>query len=244
MAVPFSYNNIKACIKKEFKLSEEELEDNFISLNTLFANQELDFYYGDILEGSVYPNMLADFWRFASLRIDPEGRTTIVSEVRHAHIRITPSTISNLMRCNNSGETFDDNSFNMTTHLLLRTLMDNDPYSAKVIRVWHQLLVGNFHPRNHDQNNIMVEDLEFILCALHGKNINFPLMIFKGLVEAVSMAIARQGVVTCLPYGRLLSYIFLKNGIVRRMRNSGSMNMFEAESLPLLPLEGLDQRIN
>src|SRR4051812_43321029 len=244
MAVPFSYNNIKACIKKEFKLSEEELEDNFISLNTLFANQELDFYYGEILEGSVYPNMLADFWMFASLRIDPKGRTTIVSEVRHAHISITPTTIANLMRCNNFGETFDDNCFNMTTHLLLRTLMDNDSFSAKVIRIWHQMLVGNFHPRKHDENSIMVEDLEFILCGLQGKKINFPLMIFKGLVEAVSMAANHQGNVTCLPYGRFLSYIFLKKGIVRRMRTSGSIDMFEAESLPVLSLEGLDQRIN
>src|SRR3954465_5860098 len=146
------------------------------------------------------------------------------------------------MRCNNSGETFNDNVFNMTTHLLLRTLMDNDPFSAKVIRVWHQLVVGNFRPRNHDQNNIMVEDLEFILCALRGKKINFPLLIFKGLVEVVSMAASRQGVVTCLPYGRFLSYMFLKKGIVRRMRRTGSLDMFEAESLPLLSLEGLEQR--
>src|SRR4051812_47361159 len=148
------------------------------------------------------------------------------------------------MRCNNYVETFDDNSFNMTTHLLLRTLMDNDPFSAKVIRIWHQLLVGNFHPRNQDQNSIMVEDLEFILCGFRGRKINFPLMIFKGLVEAVSMAAARQGVVTCLPYGRLLSHIFLKKGIVRRMHSFGTMDMFEAESLPLLALEGLHQRIN
>src|SRR3954469_1735186 len=157
MAQPLTYNNIRACIKKEFKLSEEEFDENFISIGALFANQELDFYC-EILEGPVYPNMLADFWMFASLRIDPEGRTTVISEVRGAHIRITPTTISNLMRCNNSGETFDDNSFNMTTHLLLRTLMDNDPFSANVIRIWHQLLVGNFHPLNQYQNSIMVED--------------------------------------------------------------------------------------
>src|SRR3954469_11707052 len=165
MAQPLTYNNIRACIKKEFKLSEEYFDENFISISALFANQELDFYY-EILEGLVYPNMLADFWMFASLRIDPEGRTTIVSEVRRAQIRITPSTIFNLMRCNNSGETFDDNSFSMTTHLLLTTRMDNNPYSAKVISVWHQLLVGNFQPRNHDRNSIMVDELKFILCSL------------------------------------------------------------------------------
>src|SRR4051812_23787551 len=243
MAQPLTYNNIRACIKKEFKLSEEEFDENFISIGALFASQELDFYY-EILEGSVYPNMLADFWMFASLRIDPEGRTTIVSEDRMAHVTITPSTISDLLICNNSGESFDDNTINMTTYHMLRTLMEHVPFSAKFIRIWHQLLMGNFRPRSHDLDRIMMEDLEFILCALRGKKINFPLLIFKGLVEVVSMAASRQGVVTCLPYGRFLSYMFLKKGIVRRMRRTGSLDMFEAESLPLLSLEGLEQRIN
>src|SRR4051812_44041839 len=64
----------------------------------------------------------------------------------------------------------------------------------------------------------MVEDLELILCALRGKKINSPLMIFKGLVEAVSMAAALQGVLTCLLYVCLLFYILI---IIRIVRRSG-----------------------
>jgi hypothetical protein len=244
MAEPLFFNDIKALIRGEFRLSEDELVRHFITIETLFVNQELDFYFEEVLEGAIYPNMVAEFWMNASLRIDPEGRTTIDSEIRHARLSITPTTIANLIRCNNSGETFDDNSFSMTTHLMLRTLMDNDRFSAKVIRIWHQMLVGNFQPRRIDENNIMVEDLEFILCGLRGRKINIPLMIFKGLVKAVSIGVDRRGSVTCLPYGRLLSYIFLKKGVVRRMRDSGARDMFEAESSPVLSLDNLDQRIN
>src|SRR3954466_3112258 len=48
---------------------------------------------------------------------------------------------------------------------------------------------NNFQPRVIDENNIMVEDLEFILCGLRGRKINIPLMIFKGLVKAVSIGV-------------------------------------------------------
>src|SRR3954465_4222909 len=128
MAQPLIFNTIKACIKKEFKLSEEEFEESHISISALFVNQQL-YFYPEILEGSIYPNMLADFWMFTSLRIDPEGRTTIVSQVQGAHIAITPLTISELWRCENFGEAFDDTTISMTTSDVLRSLMANDPFS-------------------------------------------------------------------------------------------------------------------
>src|SRR3954465_13143058 len=137
MAGILSFNDLKALIKGEFRFDEDELVRHFINMETLFANQELDFYFEEVLEGAIYPNMVAEFWMNVSLRIDPEGMTTIDSDIRHARLSITPTTIANLMRCKNSGETFNDNSFNMTTHLMLRTLMDNDRFSAKVIRIWH-----------------------------------------------------------------------------------------------------------
>jgi len=244
MAGILSFNDLKNLIKGEFRLNEDELVRHFINLDTLFANQELNFYFEEVLDGAIYPNMVAEFWMNASLRIDPEGRATIDSSIRHAHLSITPTTIANLIRCNNSGATFDDNVFSMTTHIMLRTLVDSDPFSAKTIRIWHKMLVGNFQPRVIDENNIMVEDLEFILCGLRGRKINIPLMIFKGLVKAVAIGVDRRESVTCLPYGRLLSYIFLKKGVVRRMRDSGARDMFEAESTPVLSLAGLDQRID
>src|SRR3954465_11157023 len=106
------------------------------------------------------------------------------------------------------------------------------------------MLVGNFQPRVIDENNIMVEDLEFILCGLRGRKINIPLMIFKGLVKAVSIGVDRRVVVTCLPYGRLLSYIFLKKGVVRRIRDSGARDLFEAEPSPVLSEDAADQSTN
>jgi len=178
------------------------------------------------------------------LRIDPEGRTTITSTIRGAHVIITPSTVSDFLKCSNTGATFVDNIFDMDTSNMLRDLMDNDPFCAKIIKIWHQLLVGNSRLRNHDKNNIMVEDLEFISCALQGKKINFPLLIFKQIVEVVSLTASRQGMVTCLPYGRFLSYLFLRHGVVRKMHKTGRMDMFEAESLPLLSLEDIDRRVN
>src|SRR3954471_16739903 len=107
-----------------------------------------------------------------------------------------------------------------------------------------RLLVGNFQPRRVNENDILVEDLEFIFCGLRGKKINIPLMIFKGLVKAVSIGTERQRNVTCLPYGRLLTFIFQRKGVVRRMREGGAIDMFEAEPSPVLSLEGLNQRIN
>ncbi|XP_058774739.1 uncharacterized protein LOC131649009, partial [Vicia villosa] len=80
MAQPLTYVTIRSCIKKEFNLSKEEFDENRINIGVLFADQQLQFYQ-EILDGYVYPNMLADFWMFASLRIDPEGRTTIVSQL-------------------------------------------------------------------------------------------------------------------------------------------------------------------
>lgn len=244
MAEILSLNEIKTLIRSEFRLSEDELLRHFITLETLFANQELDFYFEEVLEGAVYPNMLAEFWMNATVRIDPEGRTTIDSEIRHARFSITPATIAHLIKCSNSGERFDDDVFNMTTHLMLRSVMENDPFSARVVRIWHQMLVGNFQPRRVNENNILVEDLEFIFCGLRGKKINIPLMIFKGLVKAVSIGTERQRNVTCLPYGRLLTFIFQRKGVVRRMREGGAIDMFEAEASPVLSLEGLNQRIN
>src|SRR3954465_7359432 len=132
-------------LKKSSNLAQKNSEVITSAFVPFFQNQKMAFYLS-ILEGNVYPKMLADFWMFAYLRIDPEGRTTIVSEVRGAEVSITPSTISELLRCSNTEATFDDNSFTMTTSVLLASLMENDPYTAKLLRIWHQLLVGNFYP--------------------------------------------------------------------------------------------------
>src|SRR3954462_8232095 len=107
---PLTYNNIISVIQKEFKPSAEEFQQHGINVDELFASQNLQVYQG-ILEGSIYPNMLADFWMFASLRIDSEGKTTIVSQVRGSRITISPSFISEVLRCENSREVFVDNSF-------------------------------------------------------------------------------------------------------------------------------------
>src|SRR3954468_12720057 len=71
MAGTLSFNDIKALIKGELRLSEDEHVRHFINTESLFANQELNFYFEEVLEGAIYPNMVAEFWMNASLRIDP-----------------------------------------------------------------------------------------------------------------------------------------------------------------------------
>lgn len=92
-------------------------------------------------------------------------------------------------------------------------------------KIGHQLLVSNFRPREDAFETLTYVDKHLIFFILSRTRIKHPLTIFKFLRK--NIIASQEGVSSLIPFGRVLSELFLQQGIVENVQEAGLTGALE-----------------
>ena len=170
-----------------------------------------------MLDKPIYTNLVKEFWKHAYLDYETKSTSSYVFEVP---ITITPFLITLATGCENVGVTIDIVKSRFTMSEKFAPLHDlslgYDPISPENLlptpKAWFKLIVSNFLPRGENQDILRYDDQAFIYLLMNDIRVNLPQSIFNCLWKSISES--RNQVKSYIPYGRVLSEIFFKEGIV------------------------------
>ena len=204
-------------------LSEREIAS---SITSIMHYQEWTKYF-TMLDKPVYLNLVKDFWKHA--HVDCAG-CSISSRVFGIPITTTPFTIAIAIGCENIGVTVEYvKSWYIISEQLIslhNTSTSYEPINPEnllpIPKAWFKLLLTNFRPREENKDILFYDDWVFIFLLMDQMRINLPRTIFNFLQK--SIIVSRNQTKSYIPFGRVLSEIFFKEGIVEFVRRNGPEN--------------------
>lgn len=201
-----------ATILKELILSSETFFHNGIKLHQFFIIHDLS-HYVHILSGPIYPVAITELWKNAIVDQDEDGNDIIVSTVFGHIVIINVKLRSKVMKCKNKGHIpaeIPNRFISEDLHAVLRVRAAS--FQVFRAKIWHQLLVNNFYPRQENTQTVMMEDINCLYSLLRSRKTNLPFVIFRHL--KASVVDFHAGKTSYIPCGRLLSRILFETNIM------------------------------
>ena len=182
------------------------------------------FGYYSLLHGPIYPVLVKEFWKNAKIS---DNGNIIWSKIYDLPIAITISSIVEVTGCIASGLTIDDFQTDLSLIEKFRALQDSstslEPTCPETLlptpKTWFRFSLTNLRPRATARSTLSHDDRIFIYLLTNHFKINLPKTIFDHL--KYSLEITRTRHIFYIPYGRILSEIFIKEGIVEAVKKIG-----------------------
>ncbi|KAI5387002.1 hypothetical protein KIW84_073231 [Lathyrus oleraceus] len=176
------------------------MKRNRVDLTEELRKQGWENYF-QRLYGPVYPYLIKEFWRFA----DADDHF-IVSYVLGVKIVITEKSIASLLNMEKTGE---------------RRIYDINPRS----RVWLKIILGTIHhrPTSNSSDYINTDQKCILYCIHKGLKLFLPALLFKYLRDSVRETRNNMKPRSYIPLGRLLSDVFIENGLVDHLEKNKLM---------------------
>lgn len=102
-------------------------------------------------------------------------------------------------------------------HLIFYNLFDLSKVSKlnSMASVWYQILISNFLPKNRNIKSLDIDEKTFLLLLNTDFKINLPHIMFEHL--KMTLISFNEGKSCFIPYGRVLSEIFIQQVIEKTM---------------------------
>ncbi|MCI07828.1 hypothetical protein A2U01_0028897, partial [Trifolium medium] len=215
--------------RKLFVLYERTVDLDVTKIDGIDMEPLISFpvweHYIDLLRGPIYVNLVKDFWLHAYIDQASEEDFKIKSLVWGNPITITPSSITDAIRCPHHGEDIEkyrnNSPFAKDIGKLLSESYDKTKDITLGIRIWHMLIINNLLPRSLTPESISLDDKHLLLFLFQKTRINLPLIIFNHLKSTIIAS--RKGNIYSIPYGRVLSILFHKEGMTQKGQKLGSV---------------------
>lgn len=191
---------------------EETMVVGFDLQSTISQNVQDNLF--DMLYGLTYPNLIKYFGVNSSVQ-DLNLEYVILSLVSGVSITITPINIANAISCGDEGVVLDMLVWKsyQSPHLIFDDLSDLSKVSnlnSKAL-VWYHLLISNFLPKKKDMTSLDINEQSFLLLLNLDLKINLPRVMFDFL--KMNRTSFKKGKSCPIPYGRVLSELFIQQGV-------------------------------
>ena len=210
----------------ELRVDFNNIAANGMDLRAEMISQGWEMYFAR-LQGPVYKNLIKDFWRQADC-----DSHYVVSHVLGQRIIITEKSIAQLLSLPHLGGKRiygKDNKSSFVRSTINREIFSNfapdkTEYKSKSLipqlRIWHKIILGCINPRPSTSSSdyINANQKYMLYYLMKHEKICLPSILFYYLRDSIpkTRTTANEGkkVPTCIPFGRLLSDIFVENGLV------------------------------
>ena len=149
---------------------------------------------------------------------------------------MTFSSIAEAIKCAQTGVTVDEfhhyyylyKDLCEIFHPVNSTQDSNSPEGLlDITKHWYIVLINNIRPRKVDQNVVNHDDKVFLYFVLNKIRVNLPQTIFNYLKNCVD--ISRGQFKSYIPYGRILSALIFKEGLMEIFQRLGPRYAIEEE---------------
>ncbi|KAI5429355.1 hypothetical protein KIW84_034094 [Lathyrus oleraceus] len=211
-------------------LVDFDMKRNGVDLTEELRQQGWGNYF-QRLYGPVYPLLIKEFWRFA----DADDHF-IVSYVLGVKIVITEKSIASLLNMERDGGkriyNINPRSKRITEEInptIFKLNAEGNPSKNKELhqnlRVWLKIILGTIHhrPASNSSNYINADQKCILYCIHKGVKICLPALLFRYLRDSVRETRNNMKLRSYIPLGRLLSDVFIENGLVDHLEKAKLM---------------------
>lgn len=145
--------------------------------------------------------------------------------VLNTPITITPSVIIDIIKCEEDGVDIECYETNLTFHKDILFIAKSIGNPSKVSNLthatslWYQLIITNFLPRDQNSPFLSMDDKHLIYFIISRVKVNLHLTIFNCMKEKIMTS--REVEFSFIPFGRVLSEMFVQKGIVKEIHIAG-----------------------
>ncbi|KAI5418243.1 hypothetical protein KIW84_042751 [Lathyrus oleraceus] len=206
------------------------MKRNGVDLTEELHQQGWENYF-QRLYGPVYPNLIKEFWRF----VDADDHF-IVSYVLGVKIVITEKSIASLLNMEKTGgrRIYDINPRSryiaqVINPTIFKLNTEGNPSKNKELhqnlRVWLKIILGTIHhrPASNSSDYINTDQKCILYCIHKGLKLCLPALLFRYLRDSVRETRNNMKPRTYIPLGRLLSDVFIENGLVDHLEKNKLM---------------------
>ena len=208
------------------------LKEDDVDLSENVNNQKWENYFY-LLKGPIFPTLVKEFWKFACISQDGNS---IESYLYDFPISVPSSSIAEAIKCAQTGVTVDEFHHDYCLYEDLREIFhpvnsipeSNSPEGLlDITKHWYIVLINNIRPKKVDRNVVNHDDKVFLYLVLNKIRINLLQTIFNYLKNCVDNS--RGQFKSYIPYGRILSALIFKEGLMEIFQRLGPSYAIEEE---------------
>ncbi|XP_057443578.1 uncharacterized protein LOC130735682 [Lotus japonicus] len=231
--------NVVTCVKKVEELVEcneaivdfDNLADHGFDIRDQVNLQGWSGYF-DRLCGPIYNKLVVEFWKNAVC-----NDYYVVSHVLDKKIVISEESIAKLLGMEfQQGKRIKNVDANVPgmRNLVNKEIYDNwslkrTKYNIKDLKpnmkIWQKIFISCIHPRTGGTDYLNATQKVIMYYISQGEPICLPFLLFNYLKECVeksrTTATENKRSISYIPYGRLLSDIFIQNKLVKTLSDLG-----------------------